>query len=293
MSGADRPLVGAHVPARGGIHNAVAAGVAIGAEVIQTHPTPAQMWRPLRLEPATLDLYRERYAASGLRGHHLHAVYLINLGSPRPELLRASISSLVHYMEVAALLDADSVVFHTGSHLGAGLDAVLMQIGAALREVIAASPPGRARLLVENSAGSGGTIGRSFTELGRILAAAGSDRLGVCLDTQHAFASGYDLRSDEGVERALGELAREVGITRLHLLHANDSRTGLGSNADRHANLGQGELGLGAFRRLLGDPRLRRVPWVLEVPGRHREGPDREQVTLLKSLRPPRTRGAS
>ncbi len=292
MSSAGLPLIGAHVPARGGVHNAVAAGVAIGADLIQTHPTPARTWRPLRLDPAILSLYRESFAASGLRGHHLHAVYLVNLGSPRPELLHASISSLVHHMEIAASLDADSVVFHAGSHLGAGLDAVLGQIGAALREVLAASPPGRARLLVENSAGSGGTIGRSFTELGRILHAAGSDRLGVCLDTQHAFASGYDLRSDEGVEGMLGELAREVGLDRLHLVHANDSRTGLGSNADRHANVGEGELGLAAFRRLLGDPRLRRVPWVLEVPGSRREGPDREQVALLKSLRQRRRRGA-
>jgi deoxyribonuclease-4 len=291
--GPGRPLIGAHVPARGGIHNAVAAGRAVGAEVIQTHPTPAQMWRPLRLDETVRRLYLERYAASGLRGHHLHAIYLINLASPKPDLLRSSISSLVHYMELASLLQADSVVFHAGSHLGAGFDAALPRLGAAIREVLERSPPGPARLLVENSAGSGGCVGRSFAELGRILETAASDRLGVCLDTQHAFASGYDLRHGEGVERAMAELDRTVGLEAVRLVHANDSRSALGSSSDRHGNLGEGEIGLEAFRLLLRDPRLRRVPWVLEVPGHQRSGPDRQQIDLLRECagRPPLPEG--
>lgn len=115
-------LIGAHVAARGGLHNAVDSALAIGAEVIQTHPTSAQMWRPLRLEETDRQLYLQKYAAAGLRGHYLHAVYLINLASPKPELLRSSVGSLVHYMEVAAALDAEGVVFHPGSHLGAGFE---------------------------------------------------------------------------------------------------------------------------------------------------------------------------
>jgi len=276
------PLIGAHVRARGGIHNAVDAGLAVGAAVIQTHPTPAQMWRPLHLEEPARQHYLSKYAASGLRGHHLHAVYLINLATPKETLLRFSINSLVHYMELAARLDADSVVFHPGSHLGAGFDAMLPQMGAALRQVIATSPPGRARLLVENSAGSGDCIGRSFAEVGRIVDAAGSERVGVCLDVQHAFASGYDLRSAETAREALDEFEREIGFERLHLIHANDSAVALGSNVDRHANVGEGEMGEAAFRLLLADSRLRRVPWVLEVPGHERSGPDRQQVSLLR-----------
>ena len=283
-------LIGAHVAARGGLHNAVDSALAIGAEVIQTHPTPAQMWRPLRLEEADRQLYLRKYAAAGLRGHYLHAVYLVNLASPKPELLRSSVASLVHYMEVAAALDAEGVVFHPGSHLGAGFDAVLAQVGRAIREVVENSPPGRARLLVENSAGTGGCVGRSFEEVARVVEAAGSDRVGVCLDTQHAFASGYELRDPEGVARTLAEFDRLVGFERLGLVHVNDSARALGSNADRHANLGEGEIGTAAFRLLLHDGRLRGVPWVLEVPGHERKGPDRQQVELLRELAGPRPR---
>jgi len=277
-------LIGAHVAARGGLHNAVDNALAIGAEVIQTHPTPAQMWRRLRLEESDRQLYLQKYAAARLRGHYLHAVYLINLASPKPELLRSSVASLIHYLEVAAALDAEAVVFHPGSHLGAGFESVLAQVGGAIREVIECSPPGRARLLVENSAGSGGCVGRSFEEVARVVETAGSERVGVCLDTQHAFASGYELRDPEGVARTLDEIGRLIGFERLGLVHANDSARALGSNADRHANLGEGEIGTAAFRLLLHDPRLRRVPWVLEVPGHERKGPDRQQVELLRRL---------
>jgi deoxyribonuclease-4 len=242
------------------------------------------MWQPLRLEEAERDLYLRKYAASGLRGHYLHAVYLINLASPKEALVRSSVTSLVHYMEVAASLDADGVVFHPGSHLGAGFDTVLAQVAAAIHEVVERSPPGRARLLVENSAGSGGCVGRSFEEVARIVEAAASDRVGVCLDTQHAFASGYDVRDLSGVARTLDDFDRLIGFERLGLVHANDSARALGSNADRHANIGEGEIGAAGFRVLLADPRMRRVPWVLEVPGPERKGPDIRQVSLLREL---------
>lgn len=274
-------LIGAHVSCRGGIHNAVDKALAIGAEVIQTHPTPAQMWRPLRLEEATRELYLEKYASAGLRGHYLHAVYLINLATPKETLLEQSIASLTHYMELAQLIGAEGVVFHPGSHLGAGFAAMLPQVVGAIREILdrTASP---AKLLVENSAGSGGCVGCSFEELGRIVEAAASDRVGVCLDTQHMFASGYDCRTPEQVEKTLAEFDRNVGFERLALVHANDSRKPLGSNVDRHANIGEGEIGAVAFRLLLADERLRRVPWLLEVPGRERQGPDVEQINLLR-----------
>ena len=221
-------LIGAHVAARGGLHNAVDNALAIGAEVIQTHPTPAQMWRRLRLEESDRQLYLQKYAAARLRGHYLHAVYLINLASPKPELLRSSVASLIHYLEVAAALDAEAVVFHPGSHLGAGFESVLAQVGGAIREVIECSPPGRARLLVENSAGSGGCVGRSFEEVARVVETAGSDRVGVCLDTQHAFASGYELRDPEGAARTLDEFGRLIGFERLGLVHANELGAGAG-----------------------------------------------------------------
>ena len=278
-------LIGAHVAARGGLHNAVDNALAIGAEVIQTHPTPAQMWRPLRLEEADRQLYLQKYAAAGLRGHYLHAVYLINLASPKPELLRSSVASLVHYMEVAAALDAEGVVFHPGSHLGAGFESVLAQVGGAIREVIDRSPPRRARLLVENSAGSGGCVGselRGGRPRGR----------GRRLRPGRASASTPSTPSRAGTSCAIRrgrpgpwtEFGRLIGFERLGLVHANDSARALGSNADRHANLGEGEIGDGRLPAPARDPRLRRVPWVLEVPGHERKGPDRQQVSLLREL---------
>jgi deoxyribonuclease-4 len=275
------PLIGAHVSTRGGIDKAVDNAVAIGAEIFQTHPTPAQTWAPLRLDSIRLSAYRDTYAAATLHGHYLHAVYLINLASPKPSLLRQSIGSLVHYMQLADQLEASGVVFHPGSHLGAGFEPMRAQIGAALREVIERSRS-NALLLVENSAGSGGCVGCSLEEVAGIVEAAESDQVRVCFDTQHAFASGYDLRDAEGIARTLDEFERLIGFERLALVHANDSRRELGSNVDRHANIGDGEIGMEGFELLLTDARLRAVPWLLEVPGSENAGPDLASINTLR-----------
>lgn len=279
----DEPLIGGHVSTRGGIHRAVDNAVAIGAEVYQTHPTSGQTWRPLHVDDVVLQQYHDKVAAAGLEGrHYLHAPYLINLASPKPALLKQSVASLVHYMELARQLDAAAVVFHPGSHLGAGFDAMLRQIGAALREVVERGGS-EALLLVENSAGSGGCIGCSLEEVARIVEAAGSAQVRVCFDTQHAFASGYDVRSDAGMRHTLDEFERLIGFERLTLVHANDSRRELGSNVDRHANIGEGEIGADAFTLMLHDARLRRVPWLLEVPGDGLSGPDLANMNRLRA----------
>jgi deoxyribonuclease-4 len=275
-------LIGAHVSTRGGIHNSVDNAVAIGAEVFQTHPTSAQQWRPLRLDDEVRKLYAQRYAASGLRAHYLHAVYLINLATPKEQLLHQSIGSLVHYMQLAEQLDADGVVFHPGSHLGAGFDGMLEQVAGAMRETLDTVPNSPATLLVENSAGSGGCVGCNFEELGRIVTAVGSERVGVCLDTQHMFASGYDVRTPDQVRSTLDRFGADVGFDRLGLVHANDSRKPLGSNVDRHANIGEGEIGIDAFRLLFDDGRLNQVPWIIEVPGEEHRGPDLANINRLR-----------
>jgi deoxyribonuclease-4 len=278
------PLIGGHVSTRGGIDKAVDNAVAIGAEVFQTHPTPGQTWRPLRLDDIILNAYRDKTAAAGLQGrHYLHAVYLINLASPKETLLKQSIGSLVHYMELAEVLDAAAVVFHPGSHLGAGFHAMLPQIGRALREVLQRGGSD-ALLLVENSAGSGGCIGCGLEEIAAIVEAADSDQVRVCFDTQHAFASGYELRTPDGIKRTLDDFDRLIGFDRLALVHANDSRREFASNVDRHANIGEGEIGIAAFKWLLQEERLRRVPWLLEVPGDNDSGPDLANVNRLRAL---------
>ncbi len=277
------PLIGGHVSTRGGIDKAVDNAVAIGAEVYQTHPTPGQTWSQLRLDDIIMGAYREKVAAAGLGGrHYLHAVYLINLASPKDTLLKQSMGSLVHYMHLARTLGAAGVVFHPGSHLGAGFDAMLPQMGRALREVIARSESDTP-LLVENSAGSGGCVGCGLEEIARIVEAADSPQVRVCFDTQHAFASGYDLHSAEGTQRTLDDFGRLVGFERLALVHANDSRRELGSNVDRHANIGDGQIGLEGFTRLLREPRLRHVPWMLEVPGDDQTGPDLANINRLRA----------
>ncbi|PZR78201.1 MAG: hypothetical protein DLM65_13585 [Candidatus Aeolococcus gillhamiae] len=255
-----------------------------GGTAFAPRTPPAQgWWRPLRLDEAVRQTYLENHAASGLRGHYLHAVYLINLATPTEQLLRQSIGSLVHYMQLAELLNADGVVFHPGSHLGAGFDGMLEQMAGAMREILDTVPRSPAKLIVENSAGSGGCVGCNFGQLGRIVAAVDSDRVGVCLDTQHMFASGYDVRTRDQVTATLDRFGEDVGFDRLALVHANDSRKPLGSNVDRHANIGEGEMGIDAFRLLFEDGRLNGVPWLIEVPGEEHRGPDLDNINRLRA----------
>ena len=279
-------LIGAHVSIRGGIHNAVDNAVRIGAQVFQTHPTSAVQWRPMRLDDDVIAAYHDKYRKAGLQGHWLHAIYLINLASPKRELVDQSVGSLVHYMELARQLGADGVVFHPGSHLGSGFDTALPRIAEALRAVLGRTDS-PARLLVENSAGSGGCVGCSFTELGRIAHSVEDSRLGVCIDTQHLFASGYDIRTPELARQTLDELDRDTGLDLVQLVHANDSKRELGCNVDRHQNIGDGEIGTAGFRNLFADGRLNHLPWLLETPGHEKNGPDIQQINTLRRCAEP------
>ena len=276
-------LIGGHVSTRGGIDKAVDNAVAIGAEVIQTHPSPPQTWRRLTVDDAMVKSYRDKAAAADLRAHFFHAVYLINLATTSSTLLKQSVGSLVFYMELAERIGADGVVFHPGSHKGAGFEPMLPQMARALNEVLARSES-RAKLIVENSAGQGGCVGCTFEEVAQIVDAVGAERLHVCLDTAHAFANGYDLRSAETVDTSLRRLDETIGLDRLVCIHANDSRAEFQSNVDRHANIGDGFLGEDAFALLLNDPRLRHLPWILEVPGLEKRGPDLWNVNKLREL---------
>jgi deoxyribonuclease-4 len=275
--------IGAHVSTRGGILSAFDRARELGAEAVQVHPTPPQTWRRLHLEAEEVQEFRRRLASTGLADFFFHAVYLINLGTPRPELLASSEASLAHYLQLANELGAAGVIFHPGSHLGRGFDSVLDQIGSTMRAALEAAP-GEARLLVENSAGAGANLGATLPEIRRMLEAVDSPRVGLCLDTAHAFTSGWQLTTEEGLASALAEFEAEIGWDRLWAVHANDSKAPFGSNRDRHANIGEGEIGSPAFARMLADPRLRRPPWILEVPGEERQGPDRANVDRLRKL---------
>ena len=215
----------------------------------------------------------------------IHGSYLVNVGG-NPDLLGKSIESLVRTLEAASQLGAVGVIFHGGSHKGAGFDAVFDQAIAALTLVLERTPDD-ARLLIENSAGMGSHIGSSFAEIGRMVEALGNDRVGVCLDTQHSIAAGYNIIEPSGIEDALDEFDREIGLDRLVVVHANDSKTPLGSGVDRHENIGEGSLGEAGFETIMGHDAFRDIPFILEVPGfgEDHKGPDKENVDRLKAVR--------
>jgi apurinic endonuclease APN1 len=257
---------------------------AIGAEAAQIFLTPPQQWRSSKVEPEQAEVFRARAQASSCSPVFVHGVYLINLATPDVPNLTRSTSSLKSALTSCAQLGIAGVIFHLGSHKGQGLDAVFEQICTACKEVLQATPS-EALLILENSAGAGGTIGSRFADLGRIIREVGDSRVKVCLDTQHSYAAGYDLSSVEGLELAMTEFEQEVGFDQLVAVHANDSKVELGSGRDRHENIGEGSIGIEGFRRIVAHRGFQGVPFLLEVPGFDGNGPDQQNVDLLKRLR--------
>ena len=275
--------IGAHVSASGGIHTAVDRAETFGAEAVQVFTQSPRMWRPTNHDPANLERFKARRAEVRLRGVLCHALYLVNLASPKRDFYAKSVAALENTVDVACAIDADAVVFHIGSHLGSGFDAGLKRVVPALASVLERCSD-TTWLCMENSAGAGGTIGRSLHELAVLLERLDRHpRLGVCLDSCHLYVSGFDVGDRETLDRLLDELDRTIGFDRLRCLHVNDSKAPLGSNRDRHENIGDGELGdrLGVF---LAHPDLQGLPAVLEVPGPDDHGPDAEQVRRAKEL---------
>ncbi|HVC38859.1 MAG TPA: deoxyribonuclease IV [Candidatus Dormibacteraeota bacterium] len=275
--------IGAHVSSQGGISTAFDRALEIGAEAVQIHPSAPQTWRRLHPDEEQVATFRRRMAETSLDAFFFHAAYLINLATAKEELLAQSRGSLQHHLEMANLLGVRGVIFHPGSHKGQGFEAVLPQMVAALRGILAETN-GESLLIIENSAGSGANIGSSFAQIGEMMAGVDDPRLRLCLDTAHAFTAGYDLREPAGLERLVAELDREIGFPRLAAIHANDSKAPFASNVDRHQNIGDGEIGAEAFRRILADPQLAAAPFILEVPGLERQGPDRANVERLREL---------
>ena len=278
------PILGAHVDSSGGLHLAFERAKAMGAEAIQVHPTPPGFWGSPKLDETRIATFKEAAAKHGNPPFYFHAVYLINLAGDDPTLRQRSESTLAGYLKAADELGVDGVIFHTGSHKGAGFEARLPSITEHLKHVLERADPKSARLLIENNAGLGGCVGARFEEIAQMMSALDDDpRGGVCFDTCHAFASGYDERTPAEVKKTVDELDRALKLSRVDVIHCNDSVTGLGSNRDRHANIGTGQIGEAGFRALLREPRLAKLPFILEVPGAG-GGPDAEQVAVLKEL---------
>ena len=276
--------IGAHLSSAGGIHTAVDRAEAIGAESLQVFTQSPRQWRPTNHDPGNLETFRERRVEVGLQGVLCHALYLCNFAANDDAIYEKSVTALRTTMEVACAIGADGVVFHVGSHLGAGFDKGLERVLPALEQVLELCTDDT-WLLMENSAGAGGTIGRSVEELATIYERLDRHpRLGVCLDSCHLYVSGVDVTDRPTLDALLDELDGAIGLDRLRALHVNDSAGELGSNRDRHANIGDGLLGeqLGVF---LGHPRLQGLPAVLETEGKDKQGPGVDDIRRTKEIR--------
>lgn len=276
--------IGAHVSTAGGISNAVGRAKEIGCEAIQIFGSSPQTWAFKPAPGEQIESFKQGLAEAGIGPVFLHAIYLINLVTPNEDSLKKGIDLLIKYMNLAADIGAAGVIFHPGSHGGRGYEAVLPQTVDAIKTVLDASPDGPC-LAVENMAGMGQHIGAKFDELGGILKAVDSPRLKICLDTQHAFAAGYDLTNSQGIKAMLDELDAGPGSANVAAVHANDSKRVCGSGVDRHDNIGDGFIGEEGFAAIMGDPAFAEVPFFLEVPGFEGKGPDQRNIDILKKIR--------
>ena len=274
-------LFGGHVS--GGVKAAPERAEEIGANALQLFVQRPRAWRFPTHDPEVLAGFPERAREGGIEAVFVHAIYLCNVASPDDELYEKSVTTLTKTVDAACAIDADGVVFHVGSHLGAGFEVGLKRAAPAVERVLERCSE-KTWLLVENSAGTGGTIGRSLEELAMIVDRIGRHpRLGVCLDSCHLWASGYDVTDPAALDSLLEEFDNLIGLDRLRALHVNDSQTALGSNRDRHANLKEGLIG-GGLSVFLGNRRLQHLPAIVETEGQHGKGADAEEMRKLRAL---------
>jgi deoxyribonuclease-4 len=275
--------LGAHVSSSGGIHTAIDRIAEMGGESVQVFTQSPRTWRPTNHARSNFERFKERRAETGIKGVVCHALYLINLASPKKDFYDKSVAALQNTVDVACGIGAEGVIFHVGSHQGAGFDKGLKRVVPALQKCLERCTDDT-WLLIENTAGTGDTIGRSIDELAALVDRLDRHpRIGICLDSCHLYATGYDVTDRNELDRVIQEVDEKIGLDRLKALHVNDSKTPLGSNRDRHDNIGEGLMGdkLGVF---LSHPKLQGLPALLEVPGTNGHGPDRKQLQKLKRL---------
>lgn len=276
-------LFGAHVSSAGGISKAIDRAEELGCDAVQIHTQSPRMWRPTAHGPEQIERFRARRAEARIGAVVCHALYLVNLASPDRAIRTKSLAALEATLDVAAAIGAEGVIFHVGSHLGAGMGVARRRVVPALRRLLERTTD-ELWLLMENSAGAGGTIGRSTDELAGLFDAVDRHRrLGVCLDSCHWWVSGVDVTDPATLEVALARVEDRFGLERVRCLHVNDAAAGSGSNRDRHASIGEGAMGrgLGTF---LAHPAFQRLPAILETPGPEGHGPDAAEVRKLRAL---------
>jgi deoxyribonuclease IV len=290
---------GAHVSSSGGISKAIGRGVALGCESLQVFTHNPRTWRPIRHTDEEIAAFRAGADEADIGPVVSHGLYLINLGAPDREvptgppgkpavamrnIYRMSVESVVQHLTTGHRLGVAGVVLHVGSFKDSSEDDSIARIGAGIAEAMEAAE-GETCVYLENTAGAGDTIGRTFAQLRAVADAVGvPERLAFCLDSQHLFASGYPIHEDGGIDRVLDDFDQVLGMDRLRCLHLNDSKVGFASNRDRHENIGDGEIGEEGLRRFLGHPDLQGLPVILEVPGVDGGGTDLENMSRARRL---------
>lgn len=275
-------LIGAHISTQGGLCTVFERAAAIDASAVALFAKNGNQWKGKELTAEECANFAAQRTVQPLL---THASYLINLATTNEEFHRKSIAAMIDELDRAERLGIHAVVLHPGAHMGAGAEAAIDQIARSLDTIHAAIPNHRVVTLLETAAGQGSCVGCTFEELGKMLARVDDKRrVGICFDTCHVFAAGYDLRTRAGYQRTIDEIEEHVGLDNVGAFHLNDSKKPLGSRVDRHEHIGQGELGLAPFRYLLNDQRFARIPKVLETPKTVETESDRENIRLLRSL---------
>ncbi len=276
---------GAHMSISGGLAKSFARGLQVGCEAIQIFTKSDRQWAAKPLLPEDIAAFKAEQERSGINHVVVHDSYLINLAAPSDALWQKSIDAFGHELERCAALGIPYIVTHPGAHTGSGEEAGLEREAAALNQLFEAGVGGDTMVLLETTAGQGTCLGNRFEHLARLFELVPHhERLGVCVDTCHIFAAGYDIRTPETYAATFAELDRVVGLERVRCLHLNDSQKGLGSRVDRHTHIGQGEIGLEAFRLLVNDPRFKGIPKIIETPKGDDMAEDVTNLTLLRSL---------
>lgn len=277
--------LGAHMSISGGLHLAIDRAVAAGCNVVQIFTRNSNQWKGKPVTEAAAATFRAAFAASGLYEVVSHDIYLINLAAPPGETRDKSLAAFRDELETCARLGIRKIVMHPGSHLADSPQAGLSRVVEAFDRLFAEVPQFEGKVLIETTAGQGSNLGRTFEEIGAIISGSRfSDRFGVCFDTCHTFAAGYDTATESGYQDTMAQFDRLIGLDRLHCFHLNDSKKGLGSRVDRHEHIGKGTLGLNPFRFILNDPRFAGVPKILETPKGDNEEMDAVNLGVLRGL---------
>jgi deoxyribonuclease-4 len=275
--------IGAHVSCSGGLINAINKGKEIGAEVLQIFVSAPQSYRVNTYSAEEIEFFKNAFHVNNFKALFFHGIYLINLASENELLYKNSISSLIHYLQMGEKLGALGTIFHTGSYGSEKNPQKERKVIEAIKTILNSTPKNQF-LIIENNAGGGGRIGVSLEELYKMYKEVSDERLKFCIDTQHLFGSGVDVSNYEIFNQWLNNFNKLIGLRHVVCLHCNDSKVELSSNKDRHENIGDGRIGMKGFENILKQPLLQDVPFILEVPGENKKGPDKKNIDIVKNL---------